>query len=330
VLKPEITGNANAPAALSVSVVIPTIGRSSLADLIDGLSGDPAVSEIMIIDDRRASAKVISVPDTATVVRSGGRGPGPARQLGAERCSGEILLVLDDDVQPKPALATGHARRHMDNPGLVVIGELPLGASPLSPVQELYRDDYERWSTRARTLPGYALTRLWGGHFSIRRRDALAVGLANPRFHGYRHEDLELGLRLAAAGLSGLFDPTLSVQHRYERSVDRFLEDAWWQGAEWTSLLALHPEAALAAPRERFTAGLPRSLGSVAEVMADPRAIVSSRRMLAAARRASSFGGAGRFHRRLLQLSRRVEQLNGARSHDDRGTFADHSGTVTA
>jgi GT2 family glycosyltransferase len=307
-----MTDDSDSRAGPSVSVVIPTIGRGSLADLVNGLSGDPALCEIVIVDDHRAGSKMVSVPDVAIVVCSGGRGPAAARQLGAERCSGEILLVLDDDVRAGSTLATDHARRHMDNPGVVVIGELPLRASPLSPVQELYREDYARWSAQAKSDDGYALTRLWGGHFSVRRSDALAVGLENPRFHGYRHEDLDLGLRMAAAGLRGLFDPSLSVEHRYERSVDRFLEDAWWQGAEWTSLRALHPEATLAAPRERYTAGLSRPVASVAEIMADPRAIVLSRRTLAAARRASAFGGAGRVHRRLLQLSRRVEQLNGA------------------
>jgi glycosyltransferase involved in cell wall biosynthesis len=154
-----------------VSVVIPTIGRASLAGLIDDLAGDPALHETIIVDDRPHGAELLPAPGPGTiVVHSGGRGPGAARQLGAQHCTSEIVLLLDDDVRAPPELATGHARRHAGESGIVVIGQMPLTAPRTpAPAQELYRDDYARWSTRARTVPGFALERLWGGHFSVRR-----------------------------------------------------------------------------------------------------------------------------------------------------------------
>ena len=78
----------------SYAVVIPTIGRAELADLIRGADGEPATVRIVVADDRRAAAAPLPLPPTnapLTVVRSGGRGPAAARNAGWRAPGGRRL-----------------------------------------------------------------------------------------------------------------------------------------------------------------------------------------------------------------------------------------------
>jgi len=70
---------------ISYAVVIPTIGRPGLSQLVANVDGDPAPSCIVVADDRRAAAAELDLPATAApliVVRTHGRGPAAARNAG--------------------------------------------------------------------------------------------------------------------------------------------------------------------------------------------------------------------------------------------------------
>jgi glycosyltransferase involved in cell wall biosynthesis len=91
---------------VSYAVVIPTIGRLGLANLIKAVDGNPAPSCIVVADDRRAATSELNLPQTAApllVVRTGGRGPAAARNAGwratdAEGPKIKWIAFLDDDV----------------------------------------------------------------------------------------------------------------------------------------------------------------------------------------------------------------------------------------
>ncbi|MDQ1619969.1 MAG: hypothetical protein QOE19_2538 [Actinomycetota bacterium] len=92
--------------APSYCIVIPTVGRPSLAVLLESLAGadGPLPGQIVVVDDRRAPAELPPPPsrlaDLVTVRRSGGRGPAAARNVGwrATDPAGEWVVFLDDDV----------------------------------------------------------------------------------------------------------------------------------------------------------------------------------------------------------------------------------------
>jgi len=86
---------------LRYAVVIPTIGRQRLADLITAVDGDPAPSCIVVADDRRDATSALDLPATATplvVVRTHGRGPAAARNAGWRAADADWIAFLDDDV----------------------------------------------------------------------------------------------------------------------------------------------------------------------------------------------------------------------------------------
>jgi hypothetical protein len=206
-----------------ISVVIPLRrGAQVAAEVRASLAADAAVTEVLGVEDA-------------------GAGPNEARQRGCEQATGEVVLLLDADVVPGAGLASGHAARHAEGDGLVVAGPMPL-ASPHGPAARLYADAYDRWRAGVERDPAVLLRRLWGGNVSLRRADALRIGVDEPAMHGLRHEDRDLGLRLAAAGLVGVFDAALVAEHRYERDLASFCADCRSEGAGLVALHRLHPE----------------------------------------------------------------------------------------
>ncbi len=89
------------------SIVVPTVGRPSLAVLLNSLveSAQTASVElptIYLVDDRRDAAAGLNLADIADVpvklLRTGGRGPAAARNAGWRECDTEWVVFLDDDV----------------------------------------------------------------------------------------------------------------------------------------------------------------------------------------------------------------------------------------
>jgi glycosyltransferase involved in cell wall biosynthesis len=159
---------------------------------------------------------------------SSGRGQFHALQLGVEQSRGDIVLLLDDDVIIAPSTAAGHARVHEAGVGRVVLGYMPVSLPPSRRRGQaptwLYATDYEWQCDQYTKDPSQVLQHLWAGNVSLRRDDCLRVGLQGAP--NGRHADRDFGLRCKAAGLEGVFDPTLRAQHLFARTFDQYLRDA--------------------------------------------------------------------------------------------------------
>src|SRR4051812_35988325 len=88
------------------SIVIPTIGRDSLRWLLAALEQMPGIDgiQIIVVDDRPKSPSelVLESEHPLVVLRSGGRGPAAARNVGWRAATSRWVAFLDDDVLPHP------------------------------------------------------------------------------------------------------------------------------------------------------------------------------------------------------------------------------------
>jgi glycosyltransferase involved in cell wall biosynthesis len=92
---------------VSLSAVVPTRDRpAALARCLAALRAQSIGDlDLVVVDDGsrdRGPVSDVAAAAGARLVRSPGRGPAAARNLGARACRGEVILFTDDDCEPRP------------------------------------------------------------------------------------------------------------------------------------------------------------------------------------------------------------------------------------
>jgi GT2 family glycosyltransferase len=308
-----------------VSVVIPTRDRAAqLRRTVEAVLSDPASSQVVVVDDGscdetpRVIAAAMAADRRVLGLRLEGKGAAAARQRGAEAASGEVLLLLDDDVVASPGLVTRHAQRHAAGDlRLVVVGYMPTRqpppATPGAFATVLYRQEYESHVERYEREPRRILEALWSGNVSLRRLACLEIGIISPSYPDANHNDRDFGLRLAQHGMHAVFDRTLEASHEHERSLSAFLRDAYRQGVGRARLHDLYPERLGRLSVDDLSADLPAAARAL--VRASDRPSVH-RALMVAGRTAIATSGAVRWRSgevTVARLLRRAELRRGAR-----------------
>jgi Glycosyl transferase family 2 len=244
----------------SVSVVIPTRGgrARAIGRSLGTLLSDPATAEVIVVLDHEdaeteAMLREHARSDSRVHVERPPREVDPvldreqlARDTGAELARGEVILALDDDVEPRPGLVTGHASRHFGQPDLVVVGYTPVRAREASrepePASLLLSRGYERACAAFLEDPDNVLKGLWGGHLSMRKETWISASRNRRRVGAGYHVDQEFGLQLLAAGARGVFAPELEADHRHVGSAATVLQTARSSGFGQARLHGAHPQ----------------------------------------------------------------------------------------
>jgi histidinol-phosphate phosphatase family protein len=173
-------------------VVIPTVGRPSLAALLSSL--DPERTRlggrVLVVDDR-PGGRPLPVPDWAEILRGRARGPGAARNDGARAADAEWVAFLDDDVQVTcgwaEALAADIAAAGDDVAGIqgLVHVPLPSGRRPTDWERNVAGLERARWAT---------------ADMAFRRAALEGAGGFDERFRRAYREDADLALRMIGSG----------------------------------------------------------------------------------------------------------------------------------
>jgi hypothetical protein len=309
--------------AVTLSIVVPTRDRAErLGPLLDRLLAEPAACEVVVVDDgstdgTRQLLLARAAADPRLVVTAGpAQGPLQARVTGTERARGDVVLLLDDDVLPDPGLAEGHLRHHRTTPDLLVLGYMPTRLpdqdGPGTFTTRLYAAEYEG---RCRTFdqdPALVLKHLWMGNLSLPRHRFLDVTIRTDEpLPPFRHEDQEIGLRLAALGMTALFDRTLHGVHEHRRSLPQFRRDCRLDGAGTALLDRDHPGLYGDPGTGRFSTGVARPLAATIQATSRPFAYRMVSAALAAGVRLTGVMGAAGPQLATARLLRRVELQRG-------------------
>jgi glycosyltransferase involved in cell wall biosynthesis len=179
-------------------IVIPTVGRSSLAVLLDTLAAGvgsraDGLRQVFVVDDSGGEAEV-AVPtrlaDRITVLRTPGRtGPAAARNRGWQAGTAPLVVFLDDDVVP----ADGWAADLEADRAACVAGAGAVQARIVVPTSER-PTDWERSTARLERA------RWITADLVVRRAALEAVHGFDERFPRAYREDTDLALRLLDAG----------------------------------------------------------------------------------------------------------------------------------
>ena len=270
------------PELPTTSVVIPTHGRRALLeDVLAPVLADPATTEVVVVVDGCDDGSIELVEelrrdDERLVARwAENGGPSAARQAGVEAAVGEVVVLLDDDVVAEPGLVAGHARAHADRDGVVVVGYAPVEAPRDSSRETVAVDLYDAWYEECvagyEARPESVLENYWAGNASLRRADALRVGLHSPVMAPTYNEDRDFGLRCREAGLRATFDRRLRARHRYRRSFAALRRDAHTSGVGRWRIHDAHGDVVGSLPADAFTDGLPPVRAALVGLSRRPR-----------------------------------------------------------
>lgn len=298
----------------SVSVVIPSVGRPVLREVVSAALAQGALEVLVVADRSRDRVDAALAPDLTAdarlrVLPGDGRGSAAARQIGVDAAVGDVVLLLDDDVVPAAGLLAGHATAHATGPGHeVVVGFMPVAAELRAEraTARIYDNDY-RAEVAELEAGAPVLHQLWGGNVSLARADARRVPQFDPAYPYNFREDEEFGLRAAKAGLTGRFVRALRATHHYQRSASRFVALGADQRRGRLVLERLHPELG---PESPPTAGLPAVLRVAAMVATAPIIGAPLRRAVLAAARRFGDGPPRRVRVALLVLARVLVQVD--------------------
>lgn len=239
--------------APTVSVVIPTYNRRDVLLLclqhLADQKCDPGIFEVIVVSDGSIDGTVQALaechyPFSLIVLEQQNRGAAAARNHGASRASGELLLFLDDDIFAGPDLIAEHVRAHQNQPGGVVVGPTPVSsASPPSPLvllkREFFRSDIDR------------LTRLGFNATDPYHFVGPNVSLSKELFQQHNGfdeslrlecDDVELGLRLLEAGVRFSWNPAAQSEQYFVKPVSTYSgSDRYQRALNEGILVRRHP-----------------------------------------------------------------------------------------
>jgi hypothetical protein len=177
-------------------------------------------------------------PPEEVIVADSAEAPGPAaaRNEGARRATGELLVFVDADVEPHRDSFTRLRAAFAADPGLAAL----FGAyddDPADPgLVSRFRNLLHHYVHREGAGPAETF---WAGLGAIRRESFLAAGgFDAERYPSPAVEDVELGLRLTASGARIALDPLVQGRHLKAWTLPAMVRtDFVRRGLPWAQLV---------------------------------------------------------------------------------------------
>jgi hypothetical protein len=227
-----------ATASLSVSVIIPFHDNLHyLSRCLSSLRPLPPQTTVIVAADRaphgchpvarRYGARVVDVPAPG--------GPACARNVAAATSSSELLIFIDADVIASSAALRNIVREFALHPEIAAA----FGTYDDEPACRNFASQYKNLTHAfVHRSADRAAQTFWAGFGAVRANVFRSVGGFDPRFERPCIEDIELGVRLTAAGHRVVIDRRLHVCHLKRWTLlSMLVSDIRDRGVPWTRLI---------------------------------------------------------------------------------------------
>lgn len=234
------------------SLVVPTYRRCGsvgrLLSALDAQTLPPDEFEVVVVVDgsedgtrEMVEARVAAYGLRGIWQRNGGRAA--ACNAGIRATSGDVVVLLDDDMVPAPQCLALHREAHAHAPRLGVVGAAPIVFDSTSPPLVRYMGaKFNRHLERIARGGQLGFREFYSGNFSIRREVLFEVGLYDETFKVFGNEDGELAVRLLAARVDLVYEPDALAWQHYPKEFAAVARDNVAKGRTAVILARKHPE----------------------------------------------------------------------------------------
>ena len=233
---------ANPPARpMHLSIVIPTFNRAGLyAQTIPALAGQETrgfTYEVIFVangstDDTDTILKgvVAADPDKFRYfwIQPTG-GPSAPRNVGIRAATGDVIIILDDDVAPDPDLVLHHMEFHRDHPEPhhAAVGQVYVPKHLLDDPMSLFHEHYSY--DRLHNTQRLSFFDFWTCNVSVKRQFMLDHGMFDEKVLWV--EDVEVAHRLERAGMHLHFVAAARGQHLHHTNPEKLAAIAFAFGS---------------------------------------------------------------------------------------------------
>ena len=231
----------------ALTVIVPAFDAAgNLERCLGALAGSTVAHELIVVDDCSTDPEAVGTARRLTEGRGQlielreNVGPAAARNAAAKEAAGDVLVFIDSDCLVEPATLERIQGVFAAEPGLAALFG-SYDARPASPgtVTE-YRNLLHHWTHQHG--PSEAST-FWAGCGAMRREVFERVGGFDAELYDRPAiEDIELGMRVRAAGERIRLCPEIQVKHlKRWRLMEMIRVDMTCRAIPWTRLLIDRP-----------------------------------------------------------------------------------------
>jgi hypothetical protein len=227
------------PVPVAISVIIPVYnGAAFLGRCLESLKhSELQPAELIVVDDSSAdgSKEIAAAMGAVTLRAERQAGPGAARNFGAARSSGDVLVFVDSDVCVHPDTLSRILARFDAEPDLDAL----IGSYDDDPAAPGFVSQYKNLLNHYVHQHGRPdATTFWSACGAIRRSVFLAEGGYDESYVRPAIEDIDLGYRLRKAGHCVALDGTIQVKHLKRWTLGGLLRcDVFDRALPWTRLI---------------------------------------------------------------------------------------------
>lgn len=196
--------------------------------------------EVIVVDDGSPdnTAEVVTAmiphsPHPLRFLRHENRGPGATENRGILEAKGDLILLIADDIHLEPDALEAHVKAHREHPEPTYAALGLVLQSPDLPKTTFLNnwDPFKYWELEnVRTQLPY--WKFWACQISLKRAFMLEHGMFREH-KGAAHEDVELGYRLCAKGLTIFFHPEAKAWHYHVETLAASIRRAYERGKHW-------------------------------------------------------------------------------------------------
>lgn len=236
----------------TVSIIIPTHNRSaSLLRLLGALSKQTySLEQIEVIvvangctDGTPEILRQLQTSFKLKIIEQSDQGPAGARNNGAAFATGQLLIFLDDDIEPTSSLVESFVTAHTDSPGKVALGYLP---PHMGNKRDFLSQELRRWwedKFNAMREPGHRFRYhdMLSGNFCIQSDKFRRIAGFDTNFRSCL-DDSEFGFRLLKSGETFIFIEDAKGYHYETRNLRGMFIRKYNEGHAEVLLGQKHPE----------------------------------------------------------------------------------------